>query len=96
VEFLVDTTVRLPDALADADRQALIAAARDRGRELVAQGTIRHIWRIPGALRNVAIWSAADATELHELLGSLPSYRYTEIVVTPLAVHPLSGGPEVV
>jgi muconolactone D-isomerase len=94
MEFLVDITVRLPHDLPAGERAALIDAERERGRELIAQGAIRHIWRIPGALRNVSVWSAADATALHELLTSLPSHPYTEIVVTALAVHPLQGGPE--
>jgi muconolactone D-isomerase len=91
---MVDITVRLPVAMSDAERAALIAAERERGRALVDGGVIRHIWRIPGVLRNVSVWSAADATELHELLGTLPSYRYCEIEVTALAAHPLQGGPE--
>jgi muconolactone D-isomerase len=96
VEFLLDILVRVPRDLPPEQRDALIAAERERGRALVADGTIRHIWRIPGALRNVSVWSAADATALHELLGSLPTYPYCEIAVTALAAHPLSGGPEVV
>jgi muconolactone D-isomerase len=95
VEFLVDITVRLPHDLPARDREALIAAERRVGRELVDGGTIRHIWRIPGALRNVSVWSAEDATALHEALGRLPSYAYAEIAVTALARHPLQGGPEV-
>jgi muconolactone D-isomerase len=94
VDFLVDITVRIPADLDPERRQELIAAERDRGRELVDSGAIQHIWRIPGALRNVSVWRAADATELHALLTSLPSYPYTTIAVTPLAEHPLKGGPE--
>jgi muconolactone D-isomerase len=94
MEFLVDITVRLPPALPDDERAALMAAERARGRQLVDSGSIRHIWRIPGMLRNVSVWSASDATELHELLTSLPVHRYCEIAVTALATHPLMGGPE--
>jgi muconolactone D-isomerase len=94
VEFLIDITVRLPPTLPDDERAALLDAERQRGRELLESGAIRDIWRVPGALRNVAIWSARDATELHALLTSLPVHRYCEVSVTPLAVHPLRGGPE--
>lgn len=96
MEFLVDITVRLPPGLAAVEREALIAAERARGAELLESGAIQSIWRIPGALRNISIWSAADATALHALLVSLPTYPYTEIQVTALAEHPLNGGPEVV
>jgi muconolactone D-isomerase len=94
VEFLIDITVRLPAELPDGRRLELTRAERDRGRELLDIGVIRDIWRIPGALRNVAIWQAKDATELHALLTSLPLHRYSEVDVTPLALHPLRGGPE--
>ncbi len=94
MEFLIDITVRLPPTLPAEEVAALMSAERVRGRELLEAGAIREIWRIPGAIRNVAIWSAHDATELHALLTSLPVHRYCEVSVTPLAVHPLRGGPE--
>lgn len=94
MDFLVDIHVRLPPELQGDELDSLIRAERARGRELVESGAIKHIWRIPGALRNVSVWSAADATELHTRLTSLPTYRYTTISVTPLAEHPLQGGPE--
>jgi muconolactone D-isomerase len=93
VDFLLDITVRLPSDLADADRQHLLAAERVRGLELIEAGAIVHIWRVPGAIRNVSVWRAPDATELHRLVTSLPAYRFAEIHVTPLALHPLNGGP---
>jgi muconolactone D-isomerase len=92
MEFLLDITVRLPAEMDDERRRDLIGAERVRGRELLESGAIAHIWRIPGALRNVSIWNARDPTELHELVTSLPSYPYAEIRVLPLASHPLQGG----
>lgn len=94
MEFLIDITVRVPPTLPADELAALMSAERQRGHELLEAGVIRHIWRVPGALRNVAIWSAQDATELHALLTSLPVHRYCEVSVMPLAVHPLQGGPE--
>jgi muconolactone D-isomerase len=94
VDFLVDITVRLPPALAAEERLELMRAERVRGRELIEAGAIQHIWRIPGALRNVSVWRAQDATELHELITSIPAYPYCEVHVTALATHPLQGGPE--
>lgn len=94
-EFLVRIAVRVPDAMPEGRRTELLAAERVRGRELVDSGTIARIWRIPGAMRNVAIWRAADATELHGLLRSLPFAPWSEIDVTALAEHPLEGGPDV-
>jgi muconolactone D-isomerase len=89
VKFLVQIDVRLPGKLTDAERAELLEAELERGRELVDAGVIWAIWRIPGALRNVGVWEAADATELHEHLTSLPVSRWVTAEVTPLADHPL-------
>lgn len=89
MKFLVQIDVRLPGKLTDAERAELLEAELERGRELVDAGVIWAIWRIPGALRNVGVWEAADATELHEHLTSLPVFRWVTTEVTPLADHPL-------
>jgi muconolactone D-isomerase len=89
MEFFVAISVQLPgDLLSDA-RAELLRAEQDRGAELVAQGTIQDIWRVPGRQANVGIWSAPDATALHDALASLPVFRWATIDVTPLARHPL-------
>ena len=53
------------------------------------QGAIVRIWRVPGGLRNVGIWSAPDATALHALITSLPLSRWFSTEVEALATHPL-------
>ena len=89
MEFLLSIEVRLPPGMPAAERERLTAAERRRGGELAAQGTIRAIWRVPGRFANRAIWSAADATELHEAITSLPLWPYIDVEVVPLALHPL-------
>jgi muconolactone D-isomerase len=91
VEFLVEVDVALPADLEAGARSALAAAEAKRGAELAEAGMIRAIWRIPGRLANCAIWSAADATALHDALISLPLWPYMDIAVTPLARHQLAG-----
>lgn len=87
--FLVEIEVTLPAGLSDEQRQDLLRAELQRGRELRAAGSITAIWRIPGGLRNVGVWQAADATELHELIASLPLFPFLRAEVTPLAEHPI-------
>jgi muconolactone D-isomerase len=91
MEFLVEIEVRLPDDLDAEQRAALQEAEHVRGRALAEAGTLRAIWRVPGRRANRAIWSAADATALHEALISLPLWPYLDVVVTPLGRHPLGG-----
>jgi muconolactone D-isomerase len=91
VDFLVEIEVRLPSDLDEAVRTRLLNDELVRGKILADAGLLRAIWRVPGRLANRAIWTAADATALHVALISLPLWPYMDVVVTPLAHHPLSG-----
>lgn len=90
-DFLVELTVTLPPDLDPQLRADLLAAELDMGREYQRMGVIYRIWRIPGALKNVAIWRAPDATALHAFLSALPLFNYSDIKVTALAVHPVEA-----
>ena len=94
MRFLVEITVEFPAELRDPQserRRELLTAELERGIELRRSGRIEKIWRIPGGLRNVGIWNAEDATELHELIASLPLYSWIKASVTPLATHPVES-----
>ena len=65
-----------------------------RGKALQDAGSIARIWRIPGRFANVAVWRAADATELHDLLTSLPLFPWMDVEVEALALHPLEVSEE--
>jgi muconolactone D-isomerase len=86
-EFLVEIEFELPPSMPEAERTAILEAETERGRELRDAGSIVHIWRVPGRRANVGLWKAADATELHELLSSLPLFPWMNILVRPLAEH---------
>lgn len=92
MQFLVEIVVAFPAELRDPGstrRGELLAQELERGVQLRRAGSIERIWRVPGGLRNVGVWSAADATKLHELIASLPLYPWIEARVTPLAEHPV-------
>jgi muconolactone D-isomerase len=91
MEFMVRIEVSLPGDMPEASRTELVAAELVRGRELREQGAIKRIWRLPGGIRNVGIWEAADATELHDLIASLPFYPWLQSEVSAPAVHPLEA-----
>ncbi len=93
MEFLVRIETRLPPELEEHERAALLRREAERGRQLRESGVLRQIWRIPGQLANVGIWSTPTANELHDALTSLPVWRHAEISVTALSDHPLSAGP---
>jgi muconolactone D-isomerase len=88
MEFLVEIETRFGVGMGEAERAEMLASERERALELRATGNLTRIWRIPGRLANVAIWSADDATELHALLASLPLHPWQDVRVTALARHP--------
>jgi muconolactone D-isomerase len=93
MEFLVRIETSLPPELEEYERAALLRREAERGRQLRESGVLRQIWRIPGRLANVGIWSTPTANELHDALTSLPVWRHAEISVTALSDHPLNASP---
>ncbi len=90
-EFLVRGEVQIgadfdPDALAQ-----LRSAERERAMELRAAGHLKRLWRVPGRWATIGLYEADDATELHDLLASLPLWPHTSFTVEPLARHPQEG-----
>lgn len=94
MEFLVQVVVHLPGDMSAQARTELLEAELRRGVELRTAGTIQRIWRVPGALRNVAIWRTDNADELHDAIASLPCFPWLETTVTPLAQHPVERAIE--
>lgn len=91
MEFLVSIQVNVPVGMTDDERSELLAREATRGRELKDSGVIKRIWRVPGRHANVGIWEAADATELHDFLMSLPLFKYMNADVSALATHYLEA-----
>ena len=89
MEFLVHIEVDLPPDFPTEEGASLRAAEAERGRQLIADGRLVRIWRTPGRRANVSLYDVRDATELHELLSSLPLWPWMDIRVEPLAMHPL-------
>lgn len=95
MEFLVEVDIQLPHDLKPADRQRLLDDEARYGAARRHQEDLVRIWRVPGRSANVAIWRAADATALHQLLSDLPLFPYMSITVRPLVRHPLeAAGPD--
>ncbi len=91
MDFLVTMELRWPPDRSLTELDALAQRETEAGRGLLAAGVLRAIWRVPGRSSNVGIWSAPDASALHDHLTSLPLFRWLDIKVQALAIHPVEA-----
>jgi muconolactone D-isomerase len=90
MEYLVSIEITWPESMDDEAKARLTEAEHARAREMARQGTIRAMWRIPGRLANVGIWSVRTTDDLHAAITSLPLWPYMHVEVTALATHYLA------
>lgn len=88
MEFLVRSENNLPPDTPDDVVQRLRAEERRRAQELREAGVLRRLWRVPGRNAAIGLYEAADATELHSALASLPMWKWMDISIEVLATHP--------
>lgn len=91
MEFLVRIEIDLSRGVTEPQRRELLEAEAERGRELLASGALRRIWRVPGRSANISLYETSDATELHAVLSSLPLWPWMDVHVEALAAHPLEA-----
>jgi muconolactone D-isomerase len=88
-EFLIFADNNFPvDGDSKERTQHIRAGERERAAELRESGNLKRLWRRPGSTGWIALWEAADATELHDQLASLPMFPYLDISIEALATHP--------
>jgi muconolactone D-isomerase len=88
--FHVHMVVSPPQGMDKDVFEKLRAAEKARAQELMQQGKWRHLWRIAGKYENFSVFDVKDASELHEVLTSLPFFPFMKMDVTALCRHPSS------
>jgi muconolactone D-isomerase len=86
--FHVNMTVRIPHDADAGEIQKLSAAEHERAKELQLQRKWIHLWRVAGRYSNISVFDVESPAELHEILNSLPLYRFMEVEVAALCHHP--------
>lgn len=79
VEFLVRGLQQLPPLMPDEEVRSLRRAEGARAQELIDEGALRRIWRIPGQTGSWTLWHVEDAEELDAHLQSLPLYPWYDL-----------------
>ena len=88
MEFLVRTRLERPAGASDETVAELMAAEKTRAAELMAAGTLKKLWRVPGQWGAWALWEAPDPTAFHAAITSLPLFSWMSVEVHALARHP--------
>ncbi|VVE61298.1 Muconolactone Delta-isomerase [Pandoraea captiosa] len=92
MEFLLHISFRPLLALSETKQAQVVQAEREAADRLRKAGRLVRLWRVPCRPENMGIWSAADATDLHDMISTLPAFPFfDEIKVTPLAEHPVES-----
>jgi muconolactone D-isomerase len=86
--FHVSITVRIPHDADAAEIKALSAQEHERAKELQLQRKWLHLWRVAGKYANISIFDVESPGELHEILNSLPLYKFMDVDVAALCHHP--------
>jgi muconolactone D-isomerase len=88
--FHVHMVVSPPQGMDKDAFEKLRAAEKERAQELMSQGKWRHLWRIVGKYENFSVFDVKDASELHDVLTSLPFFPFMKMEVSALCRHPSS------
>jgi muconolactone D-isomerase len=88
--FHVHMVVSPPQGMDKDAFEKLKAAEKARAQELMQSGKWRHLWRIAGKYENYSVFDVKDASELHDVLMSLPFFPFMKMDVTALCRHPSS------
>jgi muconolactone delta-isomerase len=98
MEYLVTMTTHVPAGTPEQGVADMRAREAARSRVLVGQGHLLRLWRPPlqpGEWRTLGLFAAADASQLDEVLASMPLRAWRTDEVTPLSPHPNDPPPGV-
>jgi muconolactone D-isomerase len=91
--FHVIITVRIPHDADPDEIKGLSEQEHERAKALQLERKWIHLWRVAGRYANISVFDVESPAELHEILNSLPLYRFMEIEVAALCRHPGSIDP---
>jgi muconolactone delta-isomerase len=91
MDYLVTMTTHVPDGTPEQAVDDIRAREAAHSRELADAGHLLRLWRPPlqpGEWRTLGLFAADDATQLEEVLASMPLRVWRTDEVTPLSPHP--------
>lgn len=90
MEFLVNIKLQWSESMDEDQREKVSKDERAHAVELIQQGHLVRMWRVPGRFENWGLWRADSATQLHQIISGLPAFPWMrDVSVLPLAKHPV-------
>lgn len=90
MEFLVNIKLQWSENLGVERIAQVTADERAHAAELIRQGHLVRMWRVPCRFENWGLWRADSATQLHQIISELPAFPWMrDVAVLPLAKHPV-------
>jgi muconolactone D-isomerase len=93
MEFLINIKINWPADMDPEAKAKISVEERAHAATLAKKGHLVRMWRVMGRRENWALWRAADATEMHAIISSLPVWPYMDVNVIALAQHPVDPQP---
>jgi muconolactone delta-isomerase len=91
MEYLVTMTTHVPQGTSDQEVEEIRSREAVRSRQLAAEGHLLRLWRPPlqpGEWRTLGLFSADDASQLGQVLASMPLRVWRTDEVMALSPHP--------
>src|SRR5690606_22407696 len=89
MEFLINIKINWPIDMDPVIKENIILEEQEVAGKLASKGHLVRMWRVPGRRENWGLWRARDATQMHEIISSLPVFPYMDVNVYSLAIHPV-------
>jgi muconolactone D-isomerase len=86
--FHVSISVRIPHDADPDEIKKLSDQEHERAKVLQLERKWIHLWRVAGTYANISVFDVESPAELHQILNSLPLYRFMEVEVVALCHHP--------
>jgi muconolactone D-isomerase len=93
MEFLINIKIEWPEGMDPELKERISVHEREVAAELAKKGHLIRMWRTPGRRENWGLWQAKDATQMHEIISSLPVWPWMNVTVHALARHAVDPNP---
>lgn len=91
-EFQTTFTIHVPDGTPNDKVDDVTRRESQDAHQLAELGNLERLWELPrddsGISRSLGLWRALDASQMQQIVESLPLYPWMDVVTVQLTPHP--------